>query len=82
MGFTDKIKEKIEAQAEVIGSQATEKMFMQFRNTFNDMSKMISDTQDNQIEMNEKIELINKKLYDLHLLIFNLVNKPENEKKQ
>lgn len=60
MGITDKIKEKIEAQAEVIGAQATEKMFMQFRNTFNDMSQMISDTQDNQIEMNTKIEKIGK----------------------
>jgi septation ring formation regulator EzrA len=59
------LADQIKAQAE----KSSMEVFSQFRKTFNEMSTMISDTQDNQIEMSGKIGKLEKDLDAIKLLL-------------
>lgn len=59
------LADQIKAQAE----KSSVEVFSQFKKTFEEMSTMISDTQDNQIELAGKIEKIQKDIDAIKLLL-------------
>jgi Txe/YoeB family toxin of Txe-Axe toxin-antitoxin module len=59
------LADQIKAQTE----KSSMEVFSQFRKIFNEMSTMISNTQDNQIEMYGKIEKLQKDLDAIKLLL-------------
>jgi hypothetical protein len=67
MGIKDKITDMVKDHAEEIGQKSTDQILSAFKKTFEDMSQMISDTQDNQIELNNKITQIQKDIQEIKL---------------